>query len=57
MMDDEVKILWILSYVAKAARGEISKDCSAFAYKSVQEYTDYFDIDLDQPANDDWQGE
>jgi hypothetical protein len=42
-MEDEIKIMWILAYIAKAARGEITQDCSAFADKSVEAYIKWLD--------------
>jgi hypothetical protein len=52
-MDDEEKIQWMLSFNAKACRGEIIVDCENFANKAVESYRRRFCVDMDYPANDD----
>jgi hypothetical protein len=52
-MDDEEKIVWILAYAAKAARGEISPDCASFADKARECYVARFSVDLGKSANED----
>jgi hypothetical protein len=52
-MDDEEKIQWMLSFNAKACRGEIIVDCENFANKAVESYRRRFCVDMDYPANED----
>jgi len=42
-MTDEERIIWILAFVAKAFRGEISQDCASFANKATREYNKWLE--------------